>query len=292
MSGNRVIIWGVGGVGKSSKDYLRMQGEEVLFFVDNNSSLWGETVDDTIVISPKEINNYDYDYIVLGTFKSRNEITNQLKSIGVDESKIISVIEQRKAFKLPGKYSEDELVKLHEKNFFSNSQKEYDSWNINIFDSGLEAVINDIKKSCIKYNIPVEKICVVKGLVMVAHGLRDCKKGENIDIIATSDICKLYGTGKVYLEGKIEINPLNFLNGRLNDDIINDPEKHIVCGGIKFLSLVELYKCKTEQRLINTHNKELVEEIFIIGKYLKEKGVIGELFSNDYASYRNLPVKN
>lgn len=289
MAGRKVIVFGTKGVGKSSKDFLISKGEKVIAFADNESELWGKHIDNIIVISPEQINNYKYDFIVLGLFKNRTKVIEQLKVIGIPMKKIIAVIEPNRIYKNPCIYTEDELIYLKTGKEKSQKQIEYESWNIQIKDKGFSQQLERLKKILMEYNIPRDKICVVKGMTMVAHGIRLSKMNEDIDIIMTSDLRKLYGTGKIYFDDNIEIEPIFYMHGRNDDDIIDNPERHIIYDGIKFMTIKELYEYKCEIKLIRTEKKGLKEDLELIRSFLQSKGLLENGMITQFAEYKELP---
>ncbi len=85
----RVVIFGTG------KKYQRLRDKikkdlEIVVFLDNDSSKWGHKLDGVEIVSPQEIYNYEYDFIiVLSVYQT--EMITQLKSIGVSGKKIFDM---------------------------------------------------------------------------------------------------------------------------------------------------------------------------------------------------------
>ena len=168
--------------------------------------------------------------------------------------------------------SDRELKELSEDNYTSKAQKEYESWGINVADEQLISQISRLKEVLYGYNIPLEKVCVVKGMVMVAHGIRPCKKNEDMDIIMTSDLRKLYGTGKLFIDDNIEMDPIFYMHGRDNDEIIMNPERHIIFHGLKVMTVAEMYAYKREIRLVRSDRPGLVEDLELMRTFLESHG--------------------
>ena len=74
----KVVIFGAGGVGKTSKDFLLAEREDVIAFADNNEKKQGTEVEGIPVIAPSEIVDRDVDFVVLGLFKNREPVTEHL----------------------------------------------------------------------------------------------------------------------------------------------------------------------------------------------------------------------
>ncbi len=66
----KVLLWGAGSEGKLFYKYLNKEEFELVAIIDNNSKLWGSKLEEfgnTIVISPDEVKQIDYDYICIAT---------------------------------------------------------------------------------------------------------------------------------------------------------------------------------------------------------------------------------
>lgn len=89
---DRIIVFGTGHIWDFCKDnvkdiYKRVQ---IVAFADNSKEKQGGTIDGVPIISPEEINNLNYEYIMIATDIYRNEIYGQLiNQIGVDKNKIL-----------------------------------------------------------------------------------------------------------------------------------------------------------------------------------------------------------
>lgn len=90
----KIIFWGVGKTAK--KEWIRIeQNREVFFdeylaFCDSNSNLWGKEFKGRPIISPREIEKYDYDFIVIISIyekEIKERLTNELN---IDSNKIMS----------------------------------------------------------------------------------------------------------------------------------------------------------------------------------------------------------
>ncbi|SHI41690.1 DltD C-terminal region [Clostridium cavendishii DSM 21758] len=104
-----ILVFGTG----RSKDFFCSGLKEninILAYVDNDRAKWGEIVDGKIVINPKEIDKYDYDYIVIAS--QYNEIIlNQLIDMGVKEKTIFQFFKFMDCNRNYIKVNLEELVK-------------------------------------------------------------------------------------------------------------------------------------------------------------------------------------
>lgn len=112
--------------------------------------------------------------------------------------------------------------------------------------------IEKLKEKMMEYNIPLDEVCVVSGSVLEAYGLREAKKIDDLDIIMTDRLRKLYGSGLIIISEEIEMHPQNELLN-INDDniykisddeIILNEKYHFWLRGIRFLCLDLLYRHK------------------------------------------------
>ena len=87
---NRLIVFGLGRRFQSLYDNTAgyLFRENVVCYTDNNSSKWGNDIDGNSVVSPKEIINCEYDYVLV-TVKDKNAIIDQLNHMGVATDKIV-----------------------------------------------------------------------------------------------------------------------------------------------------------------------------------------------------------
>lgn len=83
---DKYIFWGAGDVGKKCYDefekYRSKTGDELIYFVDNDSSKWGQIYCGVPVLAPFEIMNIDYDYLVISCLKY-DEIFKQIVEMNI-----------------------------------------------------------------------------------------------------------------------------------------------------------------------------------------------------------------
>ncbi len=84
------IIFGIGNYYQEQKEKLyRFNEIEIMAFTDNNSLLWGQKLNDILIISPDKIQTFEYDNILIMSIHVC-DIYKQLRSLGVDEKRIVS----------------------------------------------------------------------------------------------------------------------------------------------------------------------------------------------------------
>lgn len=92
----KVIVFGTGLYWQNRKKYI-LPVCDVICFVDNNKDKWKKEIDGRIIDKPDNINNYEYDCILI-MCKSSDEVRFQLKQIGVSEDKILTYNDYRKKY--------------------------------------------------------------------------------------------------------------------------------------------------------------------------------------------------
>lgn len=84
----RVIVFGVGAYYRDRREKL-CKHVEIIAYVDNNSSLWGNKIDHVIITRPEKVLDLDYDAIILMSVHAY-EMRMQLLDIGVQDNKIMN----------------------------------------------------------------------------------------------------------------------------------------------------------------------------------------------------------
>ncbi len=92
-----IIVFGVGNTGKRFYEYeFDRLNDRIVVAVDNNKQLWGKSVDYyKTVVSPDDVNQYEYDYIVIASIY-KNSIIEQLKKY-VPDDKVLSIDDYKRA---------------------------------------------------------------------------------------------------------------------------------------------------------------------------------------------------
>lgn len=85
----KVFLFGAG-INASKVIFCLKENVEILGFLDNDVQKWGNTFEDIPIMSPVEGIKMSFDYIILSVIKGYEAITEQMKSYGVQENKIIT----------------------------------------------------------------------------------------------------------------------------------------------------------------------------------------------------------
>lgn len=88
MMSTKVVIFGASEGGKKVRQRLP-RNIKVVAFSDNDLNKHGSFIDKIPVVSPDEICQLKFDYIIIGSMYEL-EISRQLKAMGIDETKIES----------------------------------------------------------------------------------------------------------------------------------------------------------------------------------------------------------
>lgn len=113
----KIVVFGAGGLYRKLKIYID-RSTEVVALIDNNSNLWGQTIDGVEVFSPTNIGQMQYDYVLLMSL-SHEEMKHQILEYGVDAKSICDY-----------------------KTFFKNIQPvDWIKYNFNGLESGRKSVL-------------------------------------------------------------------------------------------------------------------------------------------------------
>ena len=85
-----IVLWGTGETAQSLLKHrkLFLKNREITYFVDNNKNLWGKTFHDFPVISPNELQNLNFDEIVISSILYSKEIISQITDeLGISRDK-------------------------------------------------------------------------------------------------------------------------------------------------------------------------------------------------------------
>lgn len=86
----KAIIFGASYTGKRIYEDIKDE-YDVLFFVDEDKSMWGLTVvDDKIAKEPQSILESEYDFIYIGVLTYYKEVMNLLQTLNIERNKIIT----------------------------------------------------------------------------------------------------------------------------------------------------------------------------------------------------------
>lgn len=87
----KLVMFGAGNQGQSYALNPAIEGD-IIAFADNDSTRWGDSLCGKPVLSPQELKNVDFDYIVIAVYSSnqKEEIKNQLLELFIPEEKILT----------------------------------------------------------------------------------------------------------------------------------------------------------------------------------------------------------
>lgn len=92
--GSKVVVYGMGAFGKKMVSYIRSNDKFCLVaWTDSKLKLHEQISKKCEIIVPEDINNVDYDYVVIASIKSVfiDQIKKRLISLGIPEEKIVHV---------------------------------------------------------------------------------------------------------------------------------------------------------------------------------------------------------
>ena len=241
----KVIIFGCGGKACELADEFTVRGDIVLGFSDNNEKVWGSIFHGKTVFPPGEIGKLPADFIVIGVLKAADVIRNQLRTMGVDSERIIMPITVPKIFPLPDGKCNQQLDSLDSADYVSANTKAYNALNLEVKNSDFSKKIEQLKRDLLKNFIDRKKVCIVAGAVLQVLGIRKSKKFDDIDIIMTSDLREVYGSGLVVVNEFVEMHPQNKYDIP-DDDIIMERRNYFVYDDFKFMHPYILYRNKKD----------------------------------------------
>lgn len=104
----KIIVFGLGDIYSKVKQYFYNEEEEIVALVDNSQKLFRMLLDGHIVDKPENIQQYQYDFIVL-TSNAAVEMRQQLMELGIPSDKVIHFLDYlgRIPLKLPVSQMED-----------------------------------------------------------------------------------------------------------------------------------------------------------------------------------------
>lgn len=226
------IIFGSGGVGIRVMELLLSEGNDVICFADNSNIKWGTACEGRRVIPPDKILEQRFDYVAIGAFKASDIIKNQLLGMGISEEKIVVPIKPDRIFPLEI-FAQDKEEPDQDGQISRNTQ-EYLNRNIKISDEDFFSKLDDLKQVLKKNNVPLSKVCVVSGAVLQVLGLRKSKEFDDVDIVMTSDLRRIYGSGLVIVSDTAEMHVQDsyYIS---DDEIIKNKAYHFMFFGLKFM---------------------------------------------------------
>lgn len=83
----KVIVYGTGLIAVKTRPFLERE-YDVICYVDSDKRKWGTKFENHKIVSPWEINQYEYDRIIVASIKYAYEIADQLVQMGVARERI------------------------------------------------------------------------------------------------------------------------------------------------------------------------------------------------------------
>lgn len=142
----KVLIFGTGSGCQQVIEIIDYDKAEIIAYIDNDLTKVGDILNNKPIISPREIDNYKYDYILVAS-QYYNEINEQLIKLGVNKKKVFSF------FKLG-------VVSVFKPNQFISLFDQESSPFVKIINKGEEKILNCVtlkRKQLLKKIIAIEK---------------------------------------------------------------------------------------------------------------------------------------
>jgi O-methyltransferase len=119
MNKNNIMIFGTGEGSKKAEAMIDMGKVNIIAYIDNDENKHGTFMNEIRIIAPEEIENYEVDYIIIGSMYYK-EITRQLVDLKVSRSKIVSILKGQ-AVSFKGMVRELYEENLKSVNFLKNN---------------------------------------------------------------------------------------------------------------------------------------------------------------------------
>ena len=85
---SNVIIFGAGGTGRKLAESIMKADHKVICFLDSDPNKWGKNIFNIPIMSPEQIREMEYDYVLLGATAGMDEMEHHLLKIGVPQDRI------------------------------------------------------------------------------------------------------------------------------------------------------------------------------------------------------------
>lgn len=103
----KILIFGTGESMHKIIKNINYEEVAIIAYIDNNSIKIGKKLNGIEIINPNEINNYEYDFIIIAS-TYYNEITQQLMALGIDCNKIVQFYNY--TFLLPNTFFFNDII--------------------------------------------------------------------------------------------------------------------------------------------------------------------------------------
>lgn len=124
--------------------------------------------------------------------------------------------------------------------------------------------INELKGEMRKNFIAEDEFCVVGSTILQLYGITETEDRDDVDIILTKELRKLYGETLIIVSEHVEIHAKDQYD-IMDDEIVKNPNYHFWCFGIKFMSLDVFYRNRkrkgvSDTKLIEYFYKNQIDE--------------------------------
>lgn len=148
----KIVIFGTGAAGRAI--YRAVKDDfSVVAFVDNNRAKQGSQFDSVEIYSVESLVNLDYDSVYLGGIWA-DEMEEQLRALGVDESRIIVLEEKDISFSTPSReVATDEVMKALDE-YFKQIKMDYflcNSGLISLLRGNPLSIVSDVDLYVMNY---------------------------------------------------------------------------------------------------------------------------------------------
>ncbi len=171
----RVILFGVGSIYNQNKELIKKH-EEIVALIDNDSSIWGSTIDDYLVYKPQDLKKLKYDKVILMCRKFY-EMKMQLLELEIDEKVIWTWDDYRSQFLC------DE-VKYYKNNKFKNINQK----RILIITHALDSTGSSVASTYLAYALNQKNYYVLLAAAFASDMFIKEVNDNGIDIMVKSSL--------------------------------------------------------------------------------------------------------
>lgn len=208
---NRIIIFGTGKYYNQRKEYLK--DVEIIVFLDNDINKQGKLLDGVKIISPEEVVNYCYDYIILMSMY-QYDMKKQLLALNIENNKILEYTEIGKFDLYNQKFNNQYSFPV---NYEKANKKKALLLSNDLDNSGAPRALAEVGNILIKFDYEVYVISPIRGK------LEEYYSSLGMHILIDPNITITNGKFREWLN-KMDFN-ICFINTILYHYLINDIQK-------------------------------------------------------------------
>ena len=142
-----VLIFGTGVNMQRMINYINYDCVNIAAYIDNDVNKIGKKIKDKEIISPMNINEYVYDYIIITSLGSYKEITEQLLNLKVDKEKIVQLYN--------GSYILDEVILFNDEQVINEDIKKLFTSvpcaRFNAWKEGIQCEVSELRREVEEY---------------------------------------------------------------------------------------------------------------------------------------------